>query len=323
MEIDIGADRLFALVNLEDFLSALDIGVIDRDLAVKSARTQQRRIQNIAAVGRGNDDDALVLLKAVHLNQQLVQRLLTFVVAAAETGASVSAHRVDLVDEDDRRRVLLCLLKEVAHTACTHADEHFHEVRTGDREERHACLSCDRSCEQRFTGTGRAEQQHAARDSRADILKLLGVLEEIDQLCHFRLFLVRAGHIGEGRLLCRAGRCLDIGSAEGIDLSAAVCLTEHHHKQHDRHDHQHGSRHDGQQPAVIRHFIVVLHQRFIRMRLIVALTVFRNVLHEQRDARHLIAVNLVLVHQLVPQLAAAEVECIFADLAFIEQCKNL
>ena len=54
-------------------------------------------------------------LEAVHLDEQLVQRLLALVVAAAEAGAAVTADGVDLVDEDDAGRVLLALLEQVAH----------------------------------------------------------------------------------------------------------------------------------------------------------------------------------------------------------------
>ena len=55
--------------------------------------------------------------EAVHLDQHLVQRLLAFVVAAAEAGAAMPPDRVDFVDEDDAGRVLLALLEHVAHAA--------------------------------------------------------------------------------------------------------------------------------------------------------------------------------------------------------------
>ena len=53
-------------------------------------------------------------LEAVHLDEQLVERLLALVVTAAEAGAAVAADGVDLVDEDDAGRVLLALLEQVA-----------------------------------------------------------------------------------------------------------------------------------------------------------------------------------------------------------------
>ncbi len=78
---------------------------------------------------RGRDeDDAALDVEAVHLDQQLVERLLTLVVTAAEPGTAVPADRVDLVDEDDGRRVGLGLLEQVADPAGADADEHLDEV---------------------------------------------------------------------------------------------------------------------------------------------------------------------------------------------------
>ena len=42
-------------------------------------------------------------VEAVHLDQDLVERLLALVVAAAQAGAALAADGVDLVDEDDAR----------------------------------------------------------------------------------------------------------------------------------------------------------------------------------------------------------------------------
>ena len=66
-------------------------GSVTYDLAVEAARTQQRRVEDVGPVGGGHHDDAEVGLEAVHLDQQLVQRLLALVVAAAQAGAAVAA----------------------------------------------------------------------------------------------------------------------------------------------------------------------------------------------------------------------------------------
>ena len=130
-------------MDAQDRLAAAHVGAIDDDLAVEAARAQQRRIEHVGAVRRGDQDDAGVLIEAVHLDQQLIERLLALVVSAAETRAALAADRVDLVDEDDARRALLRLLEEVAHARRADADEHLDEVRARDREERHARLAGD------------------------------------------------------------------------------------------------------------------------------------------------------------------------------------
>ena len=101
---------------------------------------------------------------------------------AAEACAALTADRVDLVDKHNSRRVLLCLLEQVAHTGCAHADIQLDEVRAGDRQERHARLARDRTGDQGFTGARRADQQHALGDACADLHELLRVFEELDDL---------------------------------------------------------------------------------------------------------------------------------------------
>src|SRR6266513_4827644 len=112
----------------------------------------------------------LLRLEAVHLDQQLVQRLLALVIAAAETGAAMAADRVDFVDEDDAGRILLGLFEHVADAAGADADEHLDEVRSRDREEGHVGFTGDRARDQRLAGAGRADQQHAARNPTAQPL---------------------------------------------------------------------------------------------------------------------------------------------------------
>ncbi len=64
------------------------------DAAVEAARAQQRRVEDLGAVGRAEHDHVGAGLEAVHLGEDLVERLLALVVAAAETAdaaASASA----------------------------------------------------------------------------------------------------------------------------------------------------------------------------------------------------------------------------------------
>ena len=84
-DIHVVGQRNLARVDREDAFAALDVGTIDDDAAIEAARTQQRRIEHVGTVGRGHQDDAFVRLEAVHLDEQLVERLLALVVTAAET----------------------------------------------------------------------------------------------------------------------------------------------------------------------------------------------------------------------------------------------
>ena len=205
VDVDHLRERLAARVHLEDLRAALAVGAVDGDLAVEAARAQQRRVEDVGPVGGRDHDDVVLRLEAVHLDEQLVERLLALVVAAAEAGAAVAPDGVDLVHEDDAGAVLLGLLEQVAHARGADADEHLDEVRAGDREERHARLAGDGAREQRLAGARRPVQQHARRDARAERLELLRVLEEFLDLVQLLDGLVDAGDVAEGDLR-RVGR---------------------------------------------------------------------------------------------------------------------
>jgi hypothetical protein len=96
--------------------ASTDIGQWNQNLAIKPARSQQGWIKDILPVGGGYYNHMVIDLEAVHFNQQLVQGLLTFVVAASPAAprTAMTAHCVNLVDKDDAGRFLLALFKEVA-----------------------------------------------------------------------------------------------------------------------------------------------------------------------------------------------------------------
>jgi hypothetical protein len=114
-------------------------------------------------------------------------------VAATEAGAAVPANRVDFVDEDDTRSVLLTLIEEIAYTAGPDADEHLDEVAAGHAEERYAGLAGDRPAQQRLAGTRCSDQQSPLGDASAEALEFFRRAQEIDDLLEleFRFFATR------------------------------------------------------------------------------------------------------------------------------------
>ena len=198
------------------------------DLAVEAAGAQQRRVEDVGAVGGGDDDDVGVRVEAVHLDEDLVQGLLALVVAAAEAGAALAADRVDLVDEDDAGRVALGLVEQVAHAGGADADEHLDELGAGDREEGHAGLAGDGAGEQRLAGAGRADEQDAARDARAQGDELLRVLEELDDFLQLFLRFVHAGDVDEGDGGLVGGEHARAALAEAHGLGVGALRLAHH-----------------------------------------------------------------------------------------------
>ena len=227
VQVGVGRDRLAARVHLEDALAAGQVGLGHDDLPVEPARAQQRRVEDVRPVGGGDHDHAALGVEAVELDQHLVERLLALVVPAAEARAAVPADGVDLVHEHDRRGVRLRLLEQVADPGGADADEHLHEVRAGDRVERHARLARHRAGEQRLAGAGRAVEQHALGDLGPDRLELGRVLEELLDLVELLDRLVGAGHVREGGLRGVLGDQLRLRLAEVHHPGAAALhLTE-------------------------------------------------------------------------------------------------
>ena len=189
-------------MDLEDLQPASAVGRLHRDPAVEPAWAEQRGIEDLGPVGRAEHDDGLVRLEPVHLGQDLVERLLALVVGARDPRRTLprAADRVELVDEDDRRRRLLGLGEQVANARRADADDRLDELRGGDREERGVGLAGDRPRQQRLAGSRRPEQEHAVGHPAAELLIALGVLEEVDDLRQLRLGLVDPGDVVERHL---------------------------------------------------------------------------------------------------------------------------
>ena len=206
VEVDLTGQWLALGVQLEDLPAPGAERRVDGDLAVEAAGPQERGVEDVGPVGGRDDDHAVGGLEAVHLDQQLVERLLALVVAAADARAAVPTDRVDLVDEDDRRRPLLGLAEEIADAARADADEHLDEVRSRDREERHIGFPRDRAREQRLARAGRSEEQHALGDTCADGLEAARRSQERGDLAKLLDRLLGAGDVRERRLRRVRGR---------------------------------------------------------------------------------------------------------------------
>src|SRR2546427_102497 len=85
--------------------------------------------------------------------------LITLAKSAAQAGATVAPDRVDLVDEHDGGSRLLRLLEQVPDPGRPHPDEHLHEIRAADGQERDARLAGHGPGQQRLAGTGRTVEQ--------------------------------------------------------------------------------------------------------------------------------------------------------------------
>ena len=125
-------------MNLKDGLTTFEVREFHDDTTVETTRTQQGLIQTLGSVRGGKDDDTLRGIEAIHLREQLVQRLFTLIIAHGRVTAL--ADGINLIYEDDTRCLLRSLTEEVTDFRGTHTDKHLYELRTTDGEERHMSL---------------------------------------------------------------------------------------------------------------------------------------------------------------------------------------
>ena len=201
VEVHARIQLLAAAVNPENGLPLGEVGQGDGDLAVESAGAEQCRVEDLGPVRGGEHHDALGRVEAVHLGQQLVERLLPLVVSDDRTGAGPPlADRVQFVDEDDDRRPLARLGEQVTDPRGADADEQLHEAGACHGEERHVRLAGHRPGDERLTGARRADHEHPARRGRPGAAVPVGVPQEVHHLDDLRLGALVPGDVAEPRL---------------------------------------------------------------------------------------------------------------------------
>src|SRR5439155_14988094 len=102
--------------------------------------------------------------------------------AVAARSAAGTPNGVELVDEDDRRGLLLGLAEQVAHARCADTDDRLDELGRRHREERRSGLAGDRAREEGLACSGRPAQEDTARDPAAEPAVLVRIAHEVDDL---------------------------------------------------------------------------------------------------------------------------------------------
>ncbi len=139
-------------------------------------------------------------IEAVKLGEQLVQRLLLFVVAAKRAGRTAASERIEFIDEDDAGRSLARLLEEIANARRADTDEHLHEFGAGNGKECDAGFAGYRAGEQGLAGARRSDQQDPLGNMSPEPAVAFRVLEKGHHFLQLEFCFLDAGHVGEGDL---------------------------------------------------------------------------------------------------------------------------
>jgi hypothetical protein len=175
--INVLADRQRSQMNRKDLLSPSDIRLVNRDMSIESARSHQRWIQHIRSIRTGEHHHMLLGPETIHLDQQLIQRRLSFIIPAESTAlASRLSDRVDFIHKDDTRRVLFRVCEQVSNSGRADTDEHFDEFGTRDGEEGYLGFTGRRFGEQGFTRSWGTGENRASRDLGSEFFILERVL---------------------------------------------------------------------------------------------------------------------------------------------------
>jgi hypothetical protein len=206
VEVDAVVERRVPGMDGEDLAPAPLVRSTDRHSTIEATGPQQRRVEDVDSVGGRDHDHALEAGEAVHLREDLVQRLLPLVDAAAGPRSAPRApDGVDLVDEDDGRRNLARFRKEPAHAAGADADDHLDELRGGRGEEGDVRLAGHRPRQERLPRSRRAFEQDAAGDRGAEPAIAPRITEHVDEFPQLVLHLVDPGDVVEGDARSRVG----------------------------------------------------------------------------------------------------------------------
>ena len=144
VEVDVGRERHLARVHLEDRLAPALSG------RLTTTRRSKRPGRSSARSSTSGWLVAASTMTPSRPEKPSISVRIWFSVCSCSLGAADrhlaarAADGVDLVDEDDRRRVLARLLEQIAHARRAHADDHLDELGGAHREERHARLAGDR-----------------------------------------------------------------------------------------------------------------------------------------------------------------------------------
>jgi hypothetical protein len=155
----------------------LDVRQRELDLAVDTSGPDERRVERLDPV-RGHDDlDVAAGVEPVQLVQQLEHGPLDLALATRCRVVPLGTDGVDLVDEHNRRRVLLCNPEQLTDELGPVAEVLLNELGADDAEERRGRLIRDGLREQRLTGSWNAVENNTLGRLDAHLLVELGVSE--------------------------------------------------------------------------------------------------------------------------------------------------
>ena len=165
-------------MNIENLKTVFALGQSNINVAVKTTRAKQGFVEHVDPVGSSNNNYTGIIIKTVHLDQNLVESLLIFATSATAS-VTLMSNGINFIDKDDGRGVFLSFSKEVAHARGTYTNKHFGKLGTRDAEEGYGSFASHSTSHEGFTSTWVASQQDTTWDFGTKFFILLGLFEKV------------------------------------------------------------------------------------------------------------------------------------------------
>ncbi|GMS79169.1 hypothetical protein PENTCL1PPCAC_1344, partial [Pristionchus entomophagus] len=190
-------------VDPEDSPLRLLVGQGELDLAIDATGTDQGGVQRLDPIRRHQHLDVSSRIESVQLVQQLEHRTLDLALSARVRVVSVGSYSVNLVDEDDRGRVLLRHAEQLAHHLRPVSEYLLDQLGSDDSEEGGRGLVGHCLCQQGLACARASVENHTLGRLDAHLLVVLWVRErELDRLLDLLNLLIESSDVGV-RLLRR------------------------------------------------------------------------------------------------------------------------
>src|SRR6185369_7861565 len=188
-------------MNIQNRFTASDVGQVHCDLTIEPSGSRERLVENVRPVSRSDDDHRARLIESIHLDEQLVERLILIGGGGVAATAALASESVNLVDEDDAGRKLSALREQVSHTSSAKARELLLKTRTRGGQKCDAGFLRRGSRQQRLAGSRRTVEQDAARNAATKTTEPLRIAQKLNRLRQLRSRFVNTGDIFETDIL--------------------------------------------------------------------------------------------------------------------------
>mmetsp|Transcript_2465 Transcript_2465/g.5107 ORF Transcript_2465/g.5107 Transcript_2465/m.5107 type:complete len:348 (+) Transcript_2465:713-1756(+) len=220
-KINIRFKGLATRVNTQDTSAALEVWQVNSHLTIKTSRSEERLIKDINSVSGCNCDDSWVSIKTIHLNQNLIDSLFTFIISTGISSTTLATNSIDLINENNTGSILPGLSKDITDARSTDTHKHFNKFRTTDTDERDTSFSGNSLGQKSFSSTRRSIEDDTPRNTASILCVCLGFLQKVNNLSKFQLGTITSSNIikGDSSVWNHLDFCLGLSKSHWVSWS--------------------------------------------------------------------------------------------------------